>query len=86
MEREGKGQVTGVFGGSGGCRESAAAGADRRRRGGSAGAGGMRSAYGMGSRVAECRSGTPGLGGQVALREWLRGGSGAGVREVLEWP
>lgn len=40
-------------------------------------------AYGMGSRVAERRSGTPGLGLEAVLRAGPRGGSGAGVRERL---
>lgn len=39
--------------------------------------------YGWGGLVAERRYGAPGLGLRGGLQEWFRGGSGAGVREVL---
>ncbi|WP_132930096.1 hypothetical protein [Mycobacteroides abscessus] len=45
-----------------------------------------RVAYGMVVRVAERASGAPGFVVQGVLRVGLRGGSGAGVRVVLEWP
>ncbi|SKR20934.1 Uncharacterised protein [Mycobacteroides abscessus subsp. abscessus] len=76
---EEKGQVEGGFVWPGGCRERRAVA--QPRCGGSIG--GCWVAYGLGSRVAERRSGKGEMGLWGVLRRALRGGSGAGARVVL---
>lgn len=82
VQRGGKGQVTGILGGSGGCRERRAVA--EPRCGGRFGRCWV--AYGLVVLVAERRYGTPALGRQGALRRALRGGSGAGGRVRLGRP